>query len=262
MPPVLCEVCIDSVQGAVAAADGGADRVELCANLVEGGTTPSTGMIRAVLAACSLPVMVMIRPRGGHFVFNATEQTTMLRELEAVLAEPVAGVVVGAVRTNGELDEACVRKLCELTRGRSITFHRAFDQVRDPAHTLAQLIDCGVDRILTSGQAPTAVQAVERLRDLVLVAAGRCSIMPGCGVRADNVARILADTGAHEIHFSGARLTDCPVEFWRSEVPMSAETTPGDLRRRLATAAEIAAICAAARSNAVNGFLNDERISE
>ncbi len=178
----LCEVCVDSVAGALAAAQGGADRVELCANLVEGGTTPSTGMIRAVARACPLPMMVMIRPRGGHFCFSPTEIETMRAEADAVLAEDVAGIVIGALTNDGQIDVPICREMRRLAGGRSVTFHRAFDQVAEPFAALESLIELGIDRVLTSGQAPSAWAGKERLGHMVRAARQRIVVMPGCGV--------------------------------------------------------------------------------
>jgi copper homeostasis protein len=246
-PKILCEVCIDSVEGARAAELGGADRVELCANLVEGGTTPSTGMIRAVLEACSLPVMVMIRPRGGHFTFTPDEVEVMCLEAEAVLSEPIAGIVIGALHADGSVDRATCEKLIELAVGRSVTFHRAFDQVRNPDTALEALVELRIDRVLTSGQAISAEQGLDQLTRLNARAARRISIMPGCGVRAANARRIVEASGATELHFSASQLVQCPVSFWRTEVPMSAPTTPGDLHRRTPSLQEVEAICQAVR---------------
>ncbi len=247
--PLTLEVCIDSVEGAIAAEQGGADRVELCANLLEGGTTPSAGMIRCVLQATCLPVMVMIRPRGGHFCFTAQEHGVMRAEAEMVLNQPVGGIVIGALTDAGEIDQPNCRALIHLAAGRSVTFHRAFDQVADPHRGLETLVDLGVDRVLTSGQAPSAEAGLARLRELAAAASGRLSIMPGCGVRATNVSLILQRTGAHEIHFSAGRTIARPVSFWRPEVPMTAATTLGDLDRRVTSLAEVQAICRAARGD-------------
>jgi copper homeostasis protein len=244
----LCEVCVDSVAGAIAAEQGGADRIELCANLVEGGTTPSAGMIRAVCDAISLPVMVMIRPRGGHFCYDASEITTMRYEAAAVLATDVAGIVIGALHGDGSIDHATCVQLCQAAQGRSVTFHRAFDQVADPFAALETLVTLGINRVLTSGQADSAWQGMSRLRQLVQLAASRISIMAGGGIRAHRVQTILRETGVREIHFSGSQLVECPVSFWRVAVPMSVETTPGDLRRRATSLAEVREICQAART--------------
>jgi copper homeostasis protein len=203
-------------------------------------------MIRAVRRASSLPVMVMIRPRGGHFCFSPRELDSMRLEAEAVLAEDVAGIVIGALLPDGSVDEATCAELCAAARGRSVTFHRAFDQVADPWQALEQLVRLGIDRVLTSGQAPSAWVGRDRLRQLVQVAAGRIAIMPGGGVRADNVRAILQHTGAEQIHFSGSQLIETPAGFWRESVPMSAQLTPGDQRRRETSADCVREICRAA----------------
>ncbi len=223
-----CEVCIDSVQGAMIAHRFGADRVELCGNLVEGGTTPSAGMIESVVAATPLPVMVMLRPRGGDFCYQSEEIAVMLSELNFVKRHNIAGIVMGALLPDGSLDLPTCRKLCTQADGLEITFHRAFDQTVDPFASLDQLIELGIDRVLTSGQAPSAEQGLSLLKELVAHAAGRISIMPGAGISAENVGSIIARTGCRELHFSGSQRIQSPVTFRRESVPMSAERTPGD----------------------------------
>lgn len=250
---VLLEICIDSVQSALAAEQGGADRLELCANLVEGGTTPSLGMVRAVLAATRLPVMVMIRPRGGHFHYRAEERDVMLRDVAALVQEPVAGIVVGPLRSDGSVDVECCRELLDAARraprpagpglGRpSVTFHRAFDQVADPRRELETLVDLGVDRVLTSGQCPTAPEGLSNLATLVRQAGDRLVVMPGCGVRGANVEELVRGTGAREVHASAAVLRDTPVAYWRDAVPMHSPQVPGDQQRRETCPAQVRAI--------------------
>ncbi|MDG2385371.1 MAG: copper homeostasis protein CutC [Pirellulaceae bacterium] len=237
-----CEVCIDSRQGAVTAHQFGADRVELCGNLVEGGTTPTAGMIESVAAATPLPVMVMLRPRGGDFCFDRDEVGVMLAELDFVKRQDIAGIVIGALSPDGNLDLPTCRALCRHADGLEITFHRAFDQTVDPFATLEQLIELGVDRILTSGQAPSAEQGVLLLKKLVEQADGRISIMPGAGISADNVGSIMTRTGCREVHFSGSQLVQSPVTFRRDSVPMSAERTPGDAFRRITSEKKVKSI--------------------
>jgi len=250
---VLLEICIDSVERALAAERGGADRLELCADLVEGGTTPSIGMVRAVLAATRLPVMVMIRPRGGHFDYSAQERDVMVRDVAALVQEPVAGLVVGPLRADGSVDEECCRELLRAA-GRetrpatigsgspSVTFHRAFDQVADPSRALETLVELGMDRVLTSGQCPTAPDGLVNLATLVRQARGRIVIMPGCGVRGVNVAELVRGTGASEVHASAAVLRDTPVSHWRDAVPMHSPHVPGDLQRRVTCPDQVRAI--------------------
>ena len=239
---VLLEVCVDSVAGARAAHRGGADRLELCANLVEGGTTPSSGMIQAVLEATDLPVMVMIRPRGGDFCYDRDELDTMQRELQAVLEYPVAGVVLGALTPDGRIDMHVCQQLCQQAATLSRTFHRAFDHVRDADEALQQLLDLPIDRLLTSGQRATAAEGIPLLRRLVEQSQGRIRIMPGSGVGPDNVGRILQETGVGEIHLSAAQLVDSRSQFRRPDVPMSLATTPGDDRRRITSESRVRAV--------------------
>lgn len=241
----LLEICIDSVLGAIAAEQGGADRVELCANLLEGGTTPSLGMVRAVLAATRLPVMVMIRPRGGHFCYDAHEIDVMRRDIEILAQERVHGFVIGALTIDGTLDEATCLDLIARVPHRSITFHRAFDQVADPQIALAKLIDWRVDRILTSGLAPSAWEGRDVIRMLIEWSGGRISIMPGCGVRPDNIAMLLEATGAHEVHGSASRVRETPVAFWRQDVPMHAAAPLPDDQRRITCTEHVQAMHAA-----------------
>jgi copper homeostasis protein len=239
---VLIEVCVDSVAGARAADRGGADRLELCANLVEGGTTPSAGMIQAVLDATQLPIMVMIRPRGGNFCYDRDELNTMQRELEAVLEHPVAGVVLGALTPDGRIDMNACQRLGRQTVGVSRTFHRAFDHTQDADAALQQLLDLPIDRLLTSGQRATAVEGIPLLRRLVEQSQDRIHIMPGAGIGPGNVRRILHETGAREIHLSGSHLVESPSHFRRPDVPMSAATTPGDNLRRVTCDSRIRAV--------------------
>lgn len=233
---VLLEICVGSVADALAAEQGGADRVELCANLVEGGTTPSQGMAEAVLEHCPLPVMVMIRPRGGHFCFDPDEVDTMRREARALLRLPIAGIVIGALSPDGHLDESTCREMIELAEGRSVTFHRAFDQHANARQAIDQLAELGVDRILTSGQTANVPTGLAQLRQYADWADGRVAIMPGGGVRASNAAQVVHECGVREIHSTGSQLIDTPVDFWRMDVPMMAAVTPGDLRRKVTVA--------------------------
>lgn len=239
----LLEVCIDSVDGARAAEQGGADRLELCANLLEGGTTPSLGMVRAVLAATHLPVMVMIRPRGGHFCYARDEERVMEYDVAAFCEERIAGIVIGPLTSDGTIDAECCRNLMNLRGARqSVTFHRAFDQVANPFTALEVLVHLQVDRVLTSGQAPTASDGIASLSQLVRQAAGRIAIMPGCGVRGSNVSELVRSTGAREVHASASLLEDNPVSFWRDTVPMHASSVIHDLQRRITSRDQVAAI--------------------
>jgi copper homeostasis protein len=169
---MIFEVCIDSVEGALAAQQGGAQRVELCDNLVEGGTTPSIGTIEVACRSASLGVNVMIRPRGGDFVYSDLEMDVMKADILAAKKCGANGVVFGLLKPNGRIDKPRTRELIELARPMSVTFHRAFDLCRDPGEGLDDLIELGVDRLLTSGQNADALSGADCIKALVTQSKG------------------------------------------------------------------------------------------
>lgn len=205
--PIL-EVCCADLTSLRAAINGGADRVELCQALQLDGLTPSTGMIETALES-GIRVHVLIRPREGGFVYSGLEVECMLRDIRHARMIGAHGVVIGALTPSGDVDETACQRLVSEARGMSITFHRAFDVCRNPMEALHTIHSLGCDRILTSGQARSVMEGIPLLRELVKEAetlsqeSGRhISIMPGCGVTADNAAHILSATGACEIHGS------------------------------------------------------------
>ena len=215
------EICANSVESCVEAQRGGADRVELCAGMPEGGTTPSYGdiiMARRVLTTTKLHVI--IRPRGGDFLYSDLEKEIMLEDVRMARRLGVDGVVFGALTAEGDVDMEFMRQLMAEAEGMSVTFHRAFDVCRDPREALEQIIELGCERILTSGQMPKAEEGVVLLRELVERAGERIVIMPGCGVNASNIAHIAEVTGAREFHFSGRSKRDSGMIFRRSRVSM------------------------------------------
>ena len=215
------EICANSVESCVEAQRAGADRVELCAGIPEGGTTPSYGDIvvaRRVLTTTKLHVI--IRPRGGDFLYSDLEKEIMLEDVRMACRLGVDGVVFGALTAEGDVDVAFMRELMTAAEGLSVTFHRAFDVCRNPFEALEQIIDLGCDRILTSGQEPKAEDGVELLRELVQRAGDRIIIMPGCGVNANNIAKIARETGAREFHFSGRSKRESGMLFRKSRVSM------------------------------------------
>jgi copper homeostasis protein len=197
----LLEVCVDTVDGLEAAIAGGADRIELCSALDLGGLTPTLGLIAAA-ARAPVPVYAMIRPHARSFVWSRADAEAMLTEIDAVHAAGLAGVVLGAAQPDGHLDIALLRMLCERARGLGTTLHRVFDLVPDPARALEEAVALNFERILTSGGAARAEDALAALADLARHAAGRIAIMPGSGVNAENVAQIVKATGAAEVHAS------------------------------------------------------------
>ena len=196
----LVEICVDDIGGAAAAAAGGADRVELCAGLAEGGLTPSRGFVASALAeAPQLAHRVLIRPRAGDFVYDDAELEVMFADIEALRASGV-GFVVGASRPSGELDERALARLVEACGDAPITCHKAFDGVPDHRRALDLLIDLGVGTVLTSGGPGPALDHLDVLADLVAHAAGRIEVLVGGGVRPANVRRVLEATGAPAVH--------------------------------------------------------------
>jgi copper homeostasis protein len=220
------EICADSVYSCIEAEAGGAHRVELCAAIPEGGTTPSYGEIRLARELASLRIHVIIRPRGGDFLYSQSEAQAMLYDMEAAVSLGVDGFALGCLLPDGEIDAALLRKLVKAAGPLAVTFHRAFDVCRDPFRALEQIIDCGCSRILTSGQASDAVRGIPLIAELVRRAAGRIIIMPGCGVREQNIARIEAETGAVEFHTSARSLRPSRMEYRNPEAPMSSPGIP------------------------------------
>jgi len=197
---VLVEGCVESLADAQAAARGGADRLELCADLAVGGTTPSAELIRAVKARVFIPVFVMARPRGGSFVYNAAEIDQSRRDIENVIDAGADGVVVGALTPSNDIDVPTLQGFVARAGQAPVTFHRAFDQVRDPARALETLIDAGVQRVLTAGGQGTALEGSATLKLLVDQAGDRIVIMAGGKVRGNNARELIERTGVPELH--------------------------------------------------------------
>ena len=199
----LFEICANGVESCIAAQEGGADRVELCASIPEGGTTPSYGEIRQARRVLdSTRLHVIIRPRGGDFVYSPLEAERMADDIGIARRLGADGVVFGCLTPGGDVDRELCARLLEAAQGMSTTFHRAFDCCRDPRQALEDIVALGFDRILTSGQKPTAGEGVELLRELNDRAAGRIVVLAGCGVNEDNIAGIQQSTGIREFHFS------------------------------------------------------------
>lgn len=210
----MVEVCANGVESCLAAQEGGADRVELCAGIPEGGTTPSYGEImvaRRVLTTTRLHVI--IRPRGGDFLYSDLEVERMAADITVCQELGVDGVVFGCLRADGTIDVERNRYLMECASGMSVTMHRAFDRTADPALALEQVIDLGFDRILTSGQQPQAIRGVDLLAKLNRQAAGRITLMAGSGVNEQNIRTIRDVTGLHEFHFSGRESRPSAMQY-------------------------------------------------
>ena len=213
------EICANGVESCIAAQEGGADRVELCAGIPEGGTTPSYGEIktaRRVLTRTRLHVI--IRPRGGDFLYTPLELERMTADIDIARELGADGVVFGCLRADGTLDTEANALLMSHAKGMSVTFHRAFDRCANPQEALEELIAQGFDRILTSGQQPTALQGTPLLRQLHAQAAGRITLLAGCGVNEGNIATIARETGIDEFHFSARVAVKSAMTFSNPDV--------------------------------------------
>lgn len=217
----VIEVCVDSVESALAAQAGGADRLELCANLIIGGTTPTLPLFDAVRAATGLPVNVLIRPRFGDFLYTPAEHDIMCREVEAFAARGASAVVIGALRADGSLDEERMQALIAAAGQCRITLHRAIDVSRDPEETLEQAIALGVDTILTSGGRASAWQGRETIARLLDRAGDRAQLLVGGGVNAQIIRDLRREhPAACAFHLSGKRVLDSGMAFRNGEVNM------------------------------------------
>ena len=228
---MLVEACVDSVTGALAAVAGGAGRLELCTGLVEGGLTPSAGLVAAARERIAVPIHVLIRPRSGDFLYDADERTVMLRDIAGAKRLGVDGVVLGALDPGGRLDSECTHRKVDAARPLAVTFHRAFDLARDPAEALDALMALGVERVLTSGQAASAEAGIPVIARMVAQSAGRLAVMAGGGINEGNAARIARETGVAEIHVRGSRVVESGIEFRRAGVFMGKRYEPDEYRR-------------------------------
>lgn len=228
---VTCEVCVEGYSGAWAAAEGGAHRVELCAGLVEGGTTPSQGAIGLSVERLEIPTMVLIRPRGGDFLYSHQELDTMLRDISLAGEIGAFGIATGALTRDGRVDEEAMGRIRDAAGSMSLTFHRAFDMVRDPMISLETLIELRVDRVLTSGGEGSVPEALDSLQALVEKAADRISIMPGGAVREENIWEIVEKTGVREIHFTAFSRWESPMGFRNPRPYMGSASVPGEYER-------------------------------
>jgi len=201
---IKLEVCVDTYQGASHAVDGGADRIELCSSLSEGGLTPSVGLMQAA-AELPMPCYAMIRPCSGLFHFSETDIAIMLADIRAVREAGLAGVVLGVQKADGTLNVPVLDRLVTAAGDLGKTLHRVIDVVPDPLAALDQALSLGFDRVLTSGAQPFAIDGIDVIAQMVERAAGRISIMPGCGLTPENVADVVRKTGAHEVHAACSR---------------------------------------------------------
>ncbi|MQY04705.1 copper homeostasis protein CutC [Actinomadura macrotermitis] len=237
------EICIEDVQGAVAAAKAGAHRVELCAALFEGGITPTLGTLRAALAAApGVRVHPIIRPRGGDFIFDAHEADAMEHDVRLAREAGAHGVVIGALTPEGTVDVPLTERLIAAAGGLPVTFHRAFDMTADPFAALDTLAGLGVARVLTSGQEVSALEGAPLIAELVRHAGDRIVIMPGGGITDRNVARIVAATGVKEIHFAALAAEPSPAVHRNPRPFMGGELRRPEYERVVTSGAGITSV--------------------
>jgi copper homeostasis protein len=232
------EVVVYNVASALKAEEGGADRIELCDNPAEGGTTPSIGVIEVVRRNVNLDLHVMLRPRGGDFFYSNDEFHAMKRDLYQAQKISIDGIVFGILNTDGTIDKKRCKELILKARPLKITCHRAFDMTPDPYQALEDCIECGFDRILTSGQKPTAPEGAALIEALIKKANGRIVIMPGAGINEDTVASLVQATGATEIHFSATAFRDSPMTY-RNEAIASMGTDQSEFKLRVVDPARV-----------------------
>lgn len=207
------EIVVYNVTSALQAQAGGADRIELCDNPGEGGTTPSLGTVETIRQNTTLDIFPMVRPRGGDFCYSNYEFHAMKRDIHHFQKAGADGVVVGILTPDGRIDKKRCKELIDKIRPLKVTCHRAFDMTRDPFEALEDCIEVGFDRILTAGQKPKAIEGVALIAELVNRAAGRILIMPGSGVNESTVQAIVSQTSVHEIHFSATAMTTSPMAY-------------------------------------------------
>jgi copper homeostasis protein len=210
----------------MAAQDGGADRVELCDNLLEGGTTPSAGCIKVARRGLKIGLQVIIRPRGSDFLYRPVEQEVMREDIRMAADLGADGIVLGCLTAEGDVDVRLTAELMELARPLNVTFHRAFDMCRDWSLALEELVWLGVDRVLTSGQESSCLEGADTLAAMQRQAAGRIIIMPGGGITCRNVRRIVELTGVSEVHLSARSNVESAMKHRNGRVLMGGTLRP------------------------------------
>ncbi|RWN58425.1 copper homeostasis protein CutC [Mesorhizobium sp.] len=244
----LIEICVEGIDGLLAAQAAGADRIELCASLVEGGVTPSFGMVRAAVELATIPFHVIVRPRGGDFLYSDTEYRSMLADISALRELGVAGVVVGCLNADGTIDEKRMSELVQAAGHLNVTCHRAFDMTRDPTDALEALIRSKVGRVLTSGQRDTALEGAALLAALVRQAGKRIIILGCGGLDPNNIAEVRERTGLTEMHFAALKDVPSAMRYRNPRVGMGGTDLDREYRNTVSDAALVAATIAAAKA--------------
>lgn len=216
----LLECATDSVESALAAAKGGADRLELCANLIIGGTTPTLALYDEVRSHSDIPLFILIRPRFGDFLYTDYEANVICREIEMFQKAGAEGVVIGSLNKDGSLNAEHMKRFIDSAKDMSVTLHRAFDMCADPFETLKQAKELGVNTILTSGQAPSSLEGIDLYEKLIEKANGEISILAGGGIKASTIEKLLKQTSLTAFHMSGKIVVESGMEFRNPAVSM------------------------------------------
>ena len=233
------EACVDAIDAAMEAEWGGADRIELCGELLQGGVTPSAGLIEATWDQVTIPLCVLIRPRTGDFLYTHDELDVMERDIKVARSLYADGIVVGALTTDGEIDVTAMRGILDTARPMQVTFHRAFDYTRDQDAALDVLLELEVDRVLTSGGALTALQGVDTLARHVVHAGVDLTVMAGGSITASNVAAVVRQSGVKEVHLRGAERLESAMRHRRRDMLLGRQQQLGDYQRSVTRQARI-----------------------
>ena len=220
MKNYILECCVDSVESAINAAKGGASRLELCSNLIIGGTTPDVALVKEIRKYTDIRIHALIRPRFGDFCYTEYEMEIMKSQIRALKEAGVEGVVIGVLDVEGNLDILKMKELLQESKGLSVTLHRAFDMCRNPYEAMEQAIDLGIHTILTSGQKQSAWEGRELLAELIEKAQGRIDIMAGAGVGAKVINELIPVTKGTSYHMSGKVTLDSPMKYRKADVSM------------------------------------------
>ena len=215
--------------------------MELCAGLVEGGITPSAGLIHTTRRAIDIGLQVMIRPRGGDFCYTSVEVDGMLKDLEVAREAGADGVVFGMLHPDGTVDADLTARLVAASRPMNVTFHRAFDMTRDPFESLETLIELGIDRILTSGQEASVIEGLDLVAELIRRAGDRIVVMPGCGITPRNLGQVVRATGTREVHVVGTEAVESPMRYRNPRCFMGTTLHTPEYRREVTSADRVRA---------------------
>jgi len=227
------EICVDTVESAILAQDAGADRIELCSSLLEGGITPGTGTISSARKNLTIALNVIIRPRGGDFLYNNIDYEIMKKDIDICGECGADGIVTGILKPDGDIDIERTYELIEHARPMSVTFHRAFDMCNDPLKGLEDVIATGADRLLTSGQKNKAEDGMELLLQLSKLADGRIIIMPGSGINESNILSIARKTNAQEFHLTGRKTIYSEMIFKMPNISMGGSPSLSEFSRKV-----------------------------